>query len=235
MPTDFQMPPASDLIPILPQLIVAVLAMVVLLADAIAPKMSKSALANISVVGLLAALAVQLGQRPGSLAVLQNMVIADQYANFFNVVFLIGTLISVLMSVDFLEREGISHGEYYALLLLTTVGMMIMAAATDLIAVFLGLEVLSISLYILAGYARDRLASEEAAMKYFLLGAFASAFFLYGVALVYGATRSTNLVDIARQVAVGTTPSPLLVAGAALLVVGFGFKVAVVPFHVWTP
>src|SRR4051812_16141422 len=207
MPTDMQMPPASDLVAIMPQLIVAVLAMVVLLADAIWPKMSKQALANISVAGLLAALAVQLGQHSSSLAVLQNMVIADQYANFFNVVFLVGTLISVLMSVDFLEREGISHGEYYALLLLTTVGMMIMAAATDLIIVFLGLEVLSISLYILAGYAREKLASEEAAMKYFLLGSFASAFFLYGVALIYGATRSHNLVDIARQVASGGSTS----------------------------
>jgi NADH-quinone oxidoreductase subunit N len=235
MPTEFQAPPVSDLIAILPQLIVAVLAMVVLLADAVAPKMSKRALAHISVVGLLVALVVQITQKAAPVALLQNMIIADQFANFFNIVFLVGTLISVLMSVDYLEREGISHGEYYALLLLTTVGMMIMGAATDLIIVFLGLEVLSISLYILAGYARERLASEEAALKYFLLGSFASAFFLYGVALIYGATRSTNLIEIGRQVAAGGTISPLLVAGAALLVVGFGFKVAVVPFHLWTP
>jgi NADH-quinone oxidoreductase subunit N len=235
MPTAFQAPPVSDLIAILPQLIVAVLAMVVLLADAIAPKMSKRALANISIVGLLAALVVQITQGAAPVALLQDMVVADQFANFFNIVFLIGTLISVLMSVDYLEREGISHGEYYALLLLTTVGMMIMGAATDLIVVFIGLEVLSISLYILAGYARERLASEEAAIKYFLLGSFASAFFLYGVALIYGATRSTNLIEIARQVGVGGSISPLLIAGAALLVVGFGFKVAVVPFHLWTP
>src|SRR5947209_299550 len=201
MPNGF--PPSSDLIAIMPQLIVSVLAMVVLLADALAPKMPKRALANISVVGLLLALVVQVLQRPGIAAqpVLQNMVITDQYAWFFNIVFLIGALLSVLLSVDYLEREGISHGEYYALLLLTTVGMMIMGAATDLIIVFLGLEVLSISLYILAGYARERLISEEAAMKYFLLGSFASAFFLYGVALVYGATQSTNLIKIASQVA----------------------------------
>jgi NADH-quinone oxidoreductase subunit N len=235
MPTEFQPPPIWDLVAILPQLIVAVLAMVVLLADAVAPKMSKRTLANLSVAGLLAALVVQLGQKAGAMPVLQNMVIADQYAAFFNLVFLVGALISVLMSVDYLEREGISHGEYYALLLLTTVGMMIMGAATDLIVVFLGLEVLSISLYILAGYARDRLVSEEAALKYFLLGAFASAFFLYGVAMVYGATRSTNLVEIAAQVRAGSSLNPLLTAGAALMVVGFGFKVAVVPFHIWTP
>jgi NADH-quinone oxidoreductase subunit N len=235
MPTEFQPPPISDLVAILPQLIVAVLAMVVLVADAVAPKMSKRTLANVSLVGLLAALVIQLGQKASALPVLQNMVIADQYAGFFNVVFLVGALISVLMSVDYLEREGISHGEYYALLLLTTVGMMIMGAATDLIVVFLGLEVLSIALYILAGYARDRLLSEEAGLKYFLLGAFASAFFLYGVALVYGATRSTNLVEIAAQVRAGSSLSPLLIAGAALMMVGFGFKVAVVPFHIWTP
>jgi NADH-quinone oxidoreductase subunit N len=237
MPNGFLPPPSSDLLAILPQMIVAVLAMAVLLADAVAPKMSKRGLANISVLGLLIALVVQLMQRPGIAAqpVLQNMVIADQYAWFFNIVFLVGALLSVLLSVDYLEREGISHGEYYALLLLTTVGMMIMAAATDLIIVFLGLEVLSISLYILAGYARDRRDSEEAGLKYFLLGSFASAFFLYGVALIYGGTQSTNLLAIASQVKSAGVLHPLLVAGAALLVVGFGFKVAVVPFHVWTP
>src|SRR5215210_4921953 len=138
MPTEFQPPPVSDLIAILPQLIVA-----------------------------LVALVVQITQKGAPVALLQNMVIADQFANFFNIVFIVGTLISVLMSVDYLEREKISHGEYYALLLLTTVGMMIMGAATDLIVVFIGLEVLSISLYILAGYARERLVSEEAALKYF--------------------------------------------------------------------
>jgi NADH-quinone oxidoreductase subunit N len=229
-----EFPQAQDILAILPQCIVAILAMIVLLADAVAPKMSKRTLANISVVGLVVALVVQIAQQPWSSPVFQNMVVADEYARYFNIVFLIGALISVLLSVEYLEREGISHGEYYALLLLTTAGMMIMAAATDLIVVFLGLEVLSISLYIMAGYARERLVSEEAAMKYFLLGAFASAFFLYGIALVYGATQHLNLMDIAVQVKNGGV-SPLLLAGAALLVVGFGFKVAVVPFHVWTP
>src|SRR5438552_2156737 len=166
-----EFPQPQDILAIGPQCIVSVLAMVVLLADAIAPKMSKRTLANISVLGLAVALVVQLAQRPGiaAQAVLQDMVITDQYAWFFNIVFLLGALLSVLLSVDYLEREGISHGEYYALLLLSTVGMMIMGAATDLIIVFLGLEVLSISLYILAGYARDSRVSEEAGLKYFLL------------------------------------------------------------------
>src|SRR5579871_3046710 len=156
-PTDF--PQASDILAILPQCIVAVLAMIVLLADAVAPKMSKRTLANISVLGLVVALVVQALQQPGLSPVFQRMVIADEYSRYFNIVFLIGAIISVLLSVDYLDREGISHGEYYALLLLTTAGMMIMAAATNLIVVFLGLEVLSISLYILAGYARERLIS----------------------------------------------------------------------------
>src|SRR5262249_41595880 len=150
--------------------------------------------ANVSLFGLLAAfLLTLLMGGDDTQSVLGGMVIADGYAQFFNIVFLLTAIIAVLLSVDYLEREGISHGEHYALLLLTTSGMMIMGAATDLIAIFLGLEVLSISLYILAGYARERLSSEEAALKYFLLGAFASAFFLYGVALLYGATGSTNL------------------------------------------
>src|SRR5437763_2788905 len=197
MPAEFSTPPASDLIAIVPQLIVSVLAMVVLLADAVAPKMSKRALANISLLGLLVALVVQILQRPGIAAqpVLQNMVITDQYAWFFNIVFLVGALLSVLISVDYLEREGISHGEYYALLLLTTAGMMIMAAATDLIVVFLGLEVLSISLYIMAGYARARLVSEETAMKYFLLSALASALSLCGLAFVYRRTPHLTLTE----------------------------------------
>src|ERR1051326_8284063 len=143
MPTEFQMPPLTDLVAIAPQLIVAALAMLVLLADAVAPSMSKRTLANISIVGVLGALAGPVGVPPGRAAVLQNMVIGDEYAAFFNVVFLIGAILSVLLSVDYLDREKISHGEYYALLLLATVGMMIMAAATDLIIVFLGLEVLS--------------------------------------------------------------------------------------------
>jgi NADH-quinone oxidoreductase subunit N len=232
-------PPISDLQAIIPQILVSALAMIVLLADAMAPKANPRRLAVISVVGLLVAIGVSLVTRPENREpVLAGMVIADGYAHFFNILFMVSALLGVLLSVDYLEREGISHGEYYALLMLTTVGMMIMAAATDLIAIFLGLEVLSISLYILAGYQRDKLISEESALKYFLLGAFASAFFLYGIALIYGATGATNLNAIFRAFphpAAGGGEWVLLLAGTALLIVGFGFKVAVVPFHVWTP
>jgi NADH-quinone oxidoreductase subunit N len=233
------LPDNPDLRVIVPQALVTALAMVVLLADVMRPRMAKARLADISVVGLLVIMLVTALVKPEVPSpAFSGMLITDGYSQFFNLLFLGAALLSVLLSVDYLEQEGISHGEYYALILLTTVGMMIMASATDLIAVFLGLEVLSIALYILSGYAREKLVSEESAMKYFLLGAFASALFLYGVALLYGATGATNLQAIAASLSGTATDAgsrALLLAGTALLIVGFGFKVAVVPFHVWTP
>jgi NADH-quinone oxidoreductase subunit N len=231
----------ADMKAISPQLLVIALAMTVLLADALRPKLNKRSLANFCLLGLVAAGVLTVWtwpDHPGSARpAFYGMVIADAYTGFFNVVFLVGSAISVLLSVDYLEREGISHGEYYALLLFTTSGMMVMASAINLIAVFLGLEILSISLYVMAGYQRDRLISEEAALKYFLLGAFSSAFFLYGIALTYGAGQSLNLSEIhARIATLGEgAPNYLLLAGVSLMIVGFGFKVAVVPFHIWTP
>jgi len=231
----------ADMKTISPQLLVIVLGMVVLVADAVWPKMNKRGLANFCLLGLVLAGLLVVWTWPDNPATVRpafyGMVVADAYTGFFNLVFLIGSGISILLSVDFLEREGISHGEYYALLLFTTSGMMVMAAAVNLIAVFLGLEILSISLYVMAGYQRDKLISEEAALKYFLLGAFSSAFFLYGIALTYGAGQSLNLSEIhARIATLGEgTPNYLLLAGVSLMLVGFGFKVAVVPFHIWTP
>jgi NADH-quinone oxidoreductase subunit N len=232
------LPDNPDIRVIVPQSMVVLLAMAVLLTDVMAPRMSQRRLADIGIVGLLFTMLVTVFVRPEVAApAFSSMLIADGYTQFFNFLFLGAALVGILLSVDTLERERISHGEYYALILLTTAGMMIMASATDLIAVFLGLEVLSIGLYILCGYAREKLASEESALKYFLLGAFASALFLYGVALLYGATGATNLQGIAGAIGGAMDPGSraLLLAGTALLIVGFGFKVAIVPFHVWTP
>jgi NADH-quinone oxidoreductase subunit N len=166
-----------------------------------------------------------------------GMVALDSLSTVFNVLFLASTGVVILLSHPFLKKEDVEHPEYYALLLFATAGMMMLASGLDLITLFLGIEVLSISLYILAGYRRDSDASNEAAMKYFLLGAFSSAILLYGIALTYGALGTTNLVkiaDILGNVA-GPLPEGLLYAGLALILVGLAFKVAAVPFHMWTP
>ena len=167
-------------------------------------------------------------------AVFSGMFVLDTYALFFNLIFCMAAGLTVLMSLTYLETAEIRHGEYYALILFATLGMVIMAAATDLILIFLGLETMSIAVYVLAGIWRQHLTSHEAALKYFLLGAFASGFLLYGIALVYGATGSVQLGAIAEHVGTNGS-SPLLLIGIALLIVGFGFKVAAVPFHVWAP
>jgi NADH-quinone oxidoreductase subunit N len=139
-----------------------------------------------------------------------------------------------MLSMDYLGRTGSESGEYYALVLFSTAGMMLMASAGDLIVVFLALELMSLSLYVLAGLFKTRLTSGEASMKYFLLGAFATSFFLYGIALIYGATGSTNLDRIAASAA-AKGGDPLVLVGLGLLLVGFGFKISSVPFHMWVP
>ncbi len=163
-----------------------------------------------------------------------NMIQVDKYSLFFNIIFLASTILVVLISMNYLGRQDRRQGEYYLLILLATLGMMLMASGNELIVVFLGLELMSLSLYVLAGYFQGSMASSEAGMKYLLLGAFASGFFLYGIALIYGGAGTTSIPQIASALTVDTK-SPLLLAGMFLLVVGFGFKVALVPFHQWAP
>ena len=158
----------------------------------------------------------------------------DGYAIFFDLLFLFAGIVVVLMSMTYLEGTGIPAGDYYGLISFAIAGMTVMAAATDLIVVFIGLEVMSISVYVLAGAWRTQQRSNEAAMKYFLLGAFATGFLLYGIALIYGATGSFRLDQIAAAIPT-TKAHRMLVAGVAMLIVAFGFKVAAVPFHMWTP
>lgn len=155
----------------------------------------------------------------------------DAYTTSFTVVFLVGTLLSVLLSMEYLRRFDSERGEYYVLMLVSLLGMILMAGGNDLIVVFLGLELMSLPLYILAGFRRNR-ESSEASLKYFLLGAFSSGFFLYGIALLYGATGTTNLTAMGRAPAAS---EGLFLTGVVLLIVGFGFKVAAVPFHQWAP
>ncbi len=165
-----------------------------------------------------------------------GMFVQDGFTAFFTLLFTGIAAVSVMLSWDYAKRTRANHPEFYALLLFATAGMIVMAASADLITVFLGLELMSLALYVLVGFRRGRLESNEAALKYFLLGAFASGFLLYGIALLYGATGTTNLNEMGAFLA--DTPllrNPMLLVGALLLFVGFAFKISAVPFHMWTP
>ena len=165
-----------------------------------------------------------------------GMIAVDDFRFVVDWLFLGIAALTVLVSFEYLERERLLAPEYYVLLLFGTLGMMLMAGGDDLMVVFLGLELMSVSVYVLAGFNRHSAPAAEAALKYFLLGAFASGFLLYGIALVYGATAATNLAQIGAQVrTLGLEQRPMLLIGLGLLLVGFGFKVAAVPFHMWAP
>lgn len=228
--------PTLNFIALAPPLIVITTALLVLLLDlAVA---NKRVLGYLGLVGVATAAGVSLAIWGRAPLAFQMMAVSDGYSLFFNLVFLATAGLSLLVAIDYLGRNDLQRGEYYALLLFSTSGMMIMAAATDLIVVFLGLEIMSVALYILAGFNQGQLASAEAAMKYFILGAFASAFFLYGAALTYGATGSTNLSRIGIWLSGSGVPlkaDPMALIGLGLLLVGFAFKVAAAPFQWWTP
>lgn len=192
----------------------------------------------LAIVGLVGGLVTSLalwnsGRTAFSVSGGYPMLVADNFAVALNVIFTLTGILTVLLSVNYLQRTGHDRPEFYMLMLFSLSGMMLMGMANDLILIFLALELLSIPLYILAGLAWPRPESEEAAMKYFVLGAFSSAIFVYGVALIYGATGTTSLPGVVAAAEGGTTL--LLLAGAAMMLVGFGFKVAAAPFHMWTP
>ena len=183
----------------------------------------------------VAAFAV-LHVRDARRSLFEGMFVHDPLTVFFTLLFCAIGVVSVLVSWDYVRRTRIHQAEYYALLLSSVLGMVVMAASNDLITIFLGLELMSLSLYVLVGFRRVRLESNEAALKYFLLGAFASGFLLYGIALLYGATGTTNLARMGAFLSDTPLPhNPLLVAGALLVLTGFAFKVSAVPFHMWTP
>ncbi|RJP54255.1 MAG: NADH-quinone oxidoreductase subunit N [Anaerolineaceae bacterium] len=227
-------PQFTDFYTILPYLILTVWACLLLLVDLFIPKNRKSITALLSAVGLTGALGYSITQIGLSSAGFNRMVSLDGFSTFANILLLMSGLFGVALAYGYTKRMGIERGEFYILLLFSVSGMMLMAQASDLIVVFLALELLSIPLYVLSAIAR-KLDSEESGLKYFLLGAFASGFVVYGTALIFGATGSTNLADIFAKAASGETSNLLLTIGAALLLVGFGFKVAAVPFHMWTP
>jgi NADH-quinone oxidoreductase subunit N len=198
------------------------------------PNSSRSAFLSLLILGAAAYAVFRV--RDVKRALFGGMLIHDGFTVFFTLLFLGVTAVAVLLSWDYVKRMRINQSEYYALLLASTLGMIIMSASNDLITIFLGLELMSLALYVLVGFQRNRLDSNEASMKYFLLGAFASGFLLYGIALLYGATGTTHLGRMAAFLAGSPLlDNPLLVAGSLLLLVGFAFKVAAVPFHMWTP
>ncbi|MEW6716840.1 MAG: NADH-quinone oxidoreductase subunit N [Chloroflexota bacterium] len=225
----------KDLLAVVPLLFLVVWACFLLLMDFAIPAKRKGVGALLAAVGLVIALGLTLGLPNPDKVAFSGMLVVDGFARFLNGLFIFSGLAGVALAYDYLKRMGLERGEYYALLLFSISGMMLMAMAADLIVVFLALELLSIPLYILAGFARPQPESEEAALKYFLLGAFAAGFVVYGVALVFGATGTTSLEGVVAAISAETTNLTLLVAGAGLILVGLGFKVAAVPFHMWTP
>jgi NADH-quinone oxidoreductase subunit N len=226
--------PTVDYIRILPELVLSVFGIIVMLVDPLIPEQgSKKPLGMIAVLGALAGLAATAYQTGFYGTGFYGTISVDTFSVFFHVVVLLIALVVILISLDYLEVQRIRAGEYYGLILFGTVGMMLMSSAVELVLIFIALEISSISTYILAGMRRRAAESAESSLKYFLLGSFATAFFLYGVALVFGATGTTNVYGIAHYLQ--GQPSTLAYLAVGLMFVGLGFKVASAPFHVWTP
>ena len=227
--------PNVDVSAILPELVVALAGIVTMVYDSFFPK-QRRVTGIVSLLGLaVSAVILAMMWTDGRPATSFNGMIAhDNLRLAFSFVFLLVTALTILISTVWVDNEDVPVGEYHSLLMFATFGMMLMASGNDLVVLFLGLETLSIATYVMAGFRKSDLKSNESAMKYFILGSFASAFLLYGMALIYGATGSTNITEIATKVADPNFPALLLI-GAAMLIIGFGFKVATVPFHIWTP
>jgi NADH-quinone oxidoreductase subunit N len=234
------MPPgisASDFYYILPELVLTAGALIVLIADVALPRSPRSSHAALSwltlaVIGAtLASLALFTDTR---VEVSNGLIAVDRFALFFKIVFLVAAAMTVLMSIRYLEVEGAPPGEYYFLILCATLGMMIMAGGIDLITIFIGLETMAISFYILAGFIKPNQRSNEAAVKYFLLGAFSLGILLYGMSIMYGLSGTTALRAMSPVLS-GQVRDPMLRLAVILVVAGVGFKIAAVPFHMWAP
>ncbi len=230
------LPPDISWLAILPALLIACTALSTMLADLWMEGPDRDGLGWLGIVGLVVTAVVCVTLWNTKITSFAGAVTLDRYGLFFTLLFCLGSGLTLLMSMNYLEVTDIRTGDYYSLLLFSTLGMVLMATATDLIVIFLGLEVMSIAAYALAGIWRSQVRGNEAALKYFLLGAFATGFLLFGIALVYGAAGTTLLEPVGKMAASVTGDQrTLLICGMALLIVGFGFKIAAVPFHVWAP
>ncbi len=219
----------STIGPLLPEIIMAASALLVLLVELVVRK--KETVGLLSIVSV-AVVAYYIPQSFGK--AFGGMFISDGYSVFFKFIFLINLILTVLLSMRYLVIEKANHGEYYALIMFSTLGMMIMASAGDLIVLYLGLELMALSTYVLAGFIRHDIRSNEAALKYFLLGAFSSALLLYGITIIYGLTGTTDISLIGAAVAEKGLSAPMFLS-IIFLMVAFGFKIALAPFHMWAP
>ncbi|MFH2073885.1 MAG: NADH-quinone oxidoreductase subunit N, partial [Pseudomonadota bacterium] len=222
---------------IIPEIIITLSAVITLLLAAFGRRESVGALTGaVALTGAGLAMIFTCTLWDGSASIFNNLYTIDNFGTFFKGLALIVSLLVTLLSLRYAERENIIKGEYYSLLLFGVLGMMIMVSSTNFITIFIGLEVMSIAVYVLCGLLSGNPRSVEASLKYFLLGAFATAFLLYGMALIYATTGSLDIREIADYVASGNfKPTPMFMIGLAMLIVGFGFKTASVPFHMWTP
>src|SRR5438552_4690942 len=225
----------SSFIAIVPMCCVTATAIAAMVAEAFREPNERMPIGPLGVIGLVGA-GVASAVLWNSNATSFGLVVADNFGLFITWILIIVGLLSLAISGPTVEREGLPQGEYYALMLFSLAGMMLMATASDLLVIFLALEVLSLAVYVLTGIRRDSPAATEAAFKYFLLGAFSSAFFLYGIAFTYGLTVCTRLDLVGSLIAAqAMSPTPMQLLAIGLLLVGFGFKVSAVPFHMWTP
>jgi NADH-quinone oxidoreductase subunit N len=230
------LPTSLDMARFLPEILLTIFGTLLMVLDPVMHRRSSNLFGHLTLLGLAAALGASLyaGTEPGP--AFGGMLVVDGFATFFRVLVIGAGMLTVLASYRFLQRESAEPGEYHSLLLFSLAGQCLMAAANDLIIVFIGLEISSIASYVLAGYLRDDKRANEASLKYFLLGSFATAFFLYGVAILYGSTGTVRLDQIRAVLNGPNAPFPVFVTlAAALLLVGLGFKVSAAPFQVWAP
>jgi len=225
----------ADLSTVAPEVIVSLVAMLILMLDFIAPRGRRDWLGYLSVLGVLLTLMVLIRQWGAPRSAFSGQYLSDPFALFFKIVFLVSAALILLMSIGYLKSEGIDKGEFYGLILFATLGMMLMASAVDLLILYIGLETMSISIYILAGFLKRERRSNEAALKYLLMGGFSSAVILYGIVMLYGLTGALGLKDIASALTADKLTNPALILAMVMLAAGFGFKIAAVPFHMYIP
>jgi NADH-quinone oxidoreductase subunit N len=236
MPGSF-VPSAQELLRFAPEMLLTLVATLFMVLDPISAPDGKRKFAVMSFLALVAAIALSVMASGDPGTAFSRMLVIDGFSTFFRLLVMVAGLLVILISANYLKNEGHESGEYYALILFSIVGQCLMATANELIMIFIGLECSSIASYVLAGYLRDDKRNNESALKYFLLGSFATAFLLFGVAWIYGTTGTTNLTEIRRVLLDPQAPPNMIIVGAAtaMMFVGFAFKVSAAPFQMWAP